>query len=54
MSLSGSASTLRQRRGKYLLRADAILTPGTPLELTRVEGIHDKSGFVEVEATILR
>jgi len=34
------------------LSVDAILTPGIPLEVTRVENHHDKSGFVEVEATL--
>ena len=32
---------------------NAILENGVPMELTRVEGILDKPGFVEVEATIL-
>ena len=36
------------------LSIDAILTPGKPLEVTRVEGIRDRSGFVEVEAKVLR
>ncbi len=36
------------------LSINAILTPGEPFELTRVRGIRDRSGFVEVEAKILR
>jgi hypothetical protein len=36
------------------LDVNAILTDGVPLELTRAEGITDQSGFVEVEAEILR
>ncbi len=32
---------------------NAILEDGVPMELTRVEGILDKPGFVEVEAKIL-
>jgi len=32
---------------------NAILENGVPMELTRVEGILDKPGFVEVEAQIL-
>ena len=36
------------------LSINAILTPGEPLEVGRVEGIRDRSGFVEVEAKILR
>ena len=36
------------------LRVNAMLTDGVPLELTRVEGISDQAGFVEVEAKILR
>ncbi len=35
------------------LSINAILTPGEPLEVGRVEGIRDRSGFVEVEARIL-
>ena len=36
------------------LSINAILTPGEPLVVGRVEGIRDRSGFVEVEAKILR
>jgi hypothetical protein len=36
------------------LAVNAILTDGAPLELTRVEGVTDQSGFVEIEARILR
>lgn len=36
------------------LGINAMLTDGVPLELTRVDGITDNSGFVEVEARILR
>ncbi len=36
------------------LSVNAVLTPGEPLEVGRVEGIRDRSGFVEVEAKILR
>jgi hypothetical protein len=36
------------------LRVNAMLTDGVPLELTRVEALNDQSGFVEVEARILR
>jgi len=36
------------------LSVNATLTDGVPLELTRVEGITDQSGFVEVEAKILQ
>ncbi len=35
------------------LSINAILTPGEPLEVGRVEGIRGRSGFVEVEARIL-
>jgi len=36
------------------LSVNAILTDGVALELTQVEGVTDKPGFVEVEAKILR
>jgi len=36
------------------LSINAVLTPGEPLEVGRVEGIRDRSGYVEVEANILR
>ena len=36
------------------LAVNAILTDGVPLELTRVEGVTTQSGFVEIEAKILR
>jgi hypothetical protein len=48
--LAGKPATIETHQ----LSVDAILTAGIPLELTRVEGIRDKSGFVEVEATVLR
>ena len=35
------------------LSINAMLTPGEPLEVGRIEGIRDRSGFVEVEAEIL-
>jgi hypothetical protein len=35
------------------LSVNAVLDDGIPFELTRVEGVTDKSGFVEIEATIL-
>jgi hypothetical protein len=31
---------------------NAILTPGKPMEVTRVDGIRDMSGFVEIEANL--
>jgi hypothetical protein len=34
------------------LTVNAILTEGVPLELTRAEGLTDRSGYVEVEARI--
>ena len=36
------------------LGINVMLTDGVAIDLTRVEGITDQSGFVEVEATILR
>jgi len=36
------------------LAVNAVLTDGQPLELTRADGITDTSGFVEVEAKVLR
>ena len=36
------------------LSINAMLTPGKALVVGRVEGIRDRSGFVEVEAKILR
>jgi hypothetical protein len=36
------------------LNINVILTDGVPLELTRVEGLTDQSGYVEVEAKILK
>jgi len=36
------------------LAVSAILTDGIPLELTRVEGVADISGYVDLEARILR
>jgi Flp pilus assembly secretin CpaC len=36
------------------LSINAVLTDGKPLEVGRIDGIRDRSGFVEVEATILR
>ena len=35
------------------LSINAILKPGEPLEVTRIEGIRESSGFVEIEAKIL-
>ncbi len=35
------------------LSVNAILTPGKPMEVTRVEGIRESSGFVEIEAKVL-
>ena len=35
------------------LAVNAILTDGVPLELTRMDGVTDQAGFVEVEAKIL-
>jgi Flp pilus assembly secretin CpaC len=35
------------------LSVNAILTPGKPMEVTRIEGIRDSSGFVEIEAKVL-
>ena len=35
------------------LSVNAILKPGQPLEVTRIEGIREASGFVEIEATVL-
>ena len=35
------------------LSINAVLTPGKPLEVGRVKGIRDRSGYVEVEANIL-
>jgi len=37
----------------HQVSVNAILENGVPMELTRVEGILDKPGFVEVEAKIL-
>ncbi len=36
------------------LSVNAILSDGVPLEVTRVDGVTEQSGFVEIEATILR
>ena len=36
------------------LSVNAILSDGVPLEVTRVDGVTEHSGFVEIEATILR
>ncbi len=36
------------------LSINALLTPGKPLEVGRVEGIRERSGFVEIEAKLLR
>jgi len=35
------------------LSVNAILKPGVPMEVTRVEGIRDSSGFVEIEAKVI-
>jgi hypothetical protein len=34
------------------LAVNAILTAGKPMEVTRVQGIRDQSGFVEIEANL--
>lgn len=47
--VSSKPATVETRQ----LSVDALLTPGTPLEVARVEEIRDQSGFVEVEAKIL-
>lgn len=49
-SEDGKPPTVETRQ----LNVNAILTDGEPLELTRVEGVTDRSGFVEIEAKILR
>ena len=49
-SEDGKPPTVETRQ----LTVNAILTDGEPLELTRVEGVTDQSGFVEIEAKILR
>lgn len=36
------------------LSVNAILSDGKPMEVTKVEGSIDPSGFVEVEATVLK
>jgi hypothetical protein len=36
------------------LSVNVILTDGVPLALTRVEGLSDQPGYVEVEASILK
>jgi len=48
--VDGEPPTVETRQ----LAVNAILTGGVPLELTHVEGVTDKAGFVEVEAQILR
>jgi hypothetical protein len=35
------------------LSVNAVLTSGKPMEVTRVDGIRDSSGFVEIEAVVL-
>ena len=35
------------------LSVNAILKPGKAMEVTRIEGIRDSSGFVEIEANVL-
>lgn len=47
---TGQPPTVETRQ----LDVNVMLTDGVPLELTRAEGITDHTGFVEVEATILR
>jgi hypothetical protein len=47
--VEGRPATIETRQ----LSIDSILTPGTPLEVARVENHRGKSGFVEVEATLL-
>jgi hypothetical protein len=44
---AGGPPTVETRQ----VAVNAILTPGRPLEVTRVQGIRDGSGFVEIEAT---
>jgi hypothetical protein len=48
--LEGVPPTVETRQ----LNINVILTDGVPLELTRVEGLTDHSGYVEVEAKILK
>jgi hypothetical protein len=33
---------------------NAILEPGEPMEVTRVDGIRDQSGFLEIEAKVVQ
>lgn len=35
------------------LEVQTVLKPGEPLEVTRVQGILDRAGFVEIEASVL-
>jgi hypothetical protein len=36
------------------LAANAVVEPGVPMEVTRIQGIREQSGFVEIEAKVLR
>ncbi len=48
--VDGKPPTVETRQ----LTVNAILTDGVALEVTQVEGVTDKAGFVEIEAKILR
>lgn len=47
---AGSAPYVETRQ----LSVNAVLTDGKPMEVTKVEGSIDPSGFVEVEAAVLK
>lgn len=47
---SGAPPSVQTRQ----LSVNAVLKPGIPMEVTRVEGIQDQSGFVEIEAEVGR
>ena len=47
---NGNPPTVETRQ----LTVSAVLTEGIGLELTRVDGVADISGYVELEAKILR
>ena len=36
------------------LTFQVVLTPGVPVEVTRIEGIRDRSGFLEIEANVVK
>lgn len=48
--VEGQPPTVETRQ----LAVNAVLTDGVPLELTRVDGVTDREGFVEIEAKFLR